>query len=305
MVNMLNQILCYGHSGGIMGYGRIMILGGFNMKRILLSVLAFMTFTACVSAGAPAGDPTWTEPQTVHNQGIKADGIKKVDIKLQNEILNISLSETENISIEILSNHQMGVPLVTIDGKSIKIEQKEKTNKLVNRKCTINITIPKKNSIQTMNIQNGDALSSISDIKVDSFSFKSDGGAVAINNAEISKEAEISTSNADIQISKLSAKELKISSNKGNLNINDAEARNFAVSSDKGSIELDMPKMFDKESTISIGSGTAKVTLPSSADFWTQGDVGSGRFRSEFAQDSNGPKLKYKVGGGDMRILKR
>ena len=275
------------------------------MKRILLSALAFLTFTACVSAGAPSGDPTWPEPQAVLNQGIKADGIKKIEINLKNEVLNITLSENENITIEVLSNHQVGNPQVVIDAKSIKIEQKEKTNKLAKRTCTINITIPKKNNIQTLNIQNEDALSSISDIKVDSFSFKSDSGAVAVNNAEVAKSTEISTSNADIQVKNLSTTEFKISSNKGNLNISDAEAKSFAVSTDKGSLELDCPKMFEKESSVSVGSGTAKISLPSSADFWTSGDVGSGRFRSEFAQDSKGPKFKYKVGGGDMRLLKR
>lgn len=275
------------------------------MKRILLTALAFLTFTACVSAGAPAGDPTWPEPQSVHNQAIKADGIKKIDINLKSEVLNITLSDSENISIEILSNHQMGNPQVSIDSKSIKIEQKEKTNKLVKRTCTINIAIPKKNGIQSLNIQNEDALSSISGIKVDSFSFKSDDGAVAVNDAEVSKNVEISTSGANIQVTKLTCTELKVSSSKGNININDAESRNFAVSSDKGSIDLDCPKMFEKESSVSVGSGTAKISLPSSADFWTSGDIGSGRFRSEFAQDSKGPKFKYKVGGGDMRLLKR
>ena len=275
------------------------------MKRILLSALAFLTFTACVSAGAPAGEPTWAEPQSVHNQALKADGIKKIEINLKNEVLNISLSENENITIEVLSNHQMGNPLVVVDSKSIKIEQKEKTNKLERRTCTVNITIPKKNNIQNLKIQNEDALSSISDIKADNFSFESDAGAVAVNNAEIAKGAEISTSNADIQVKKLSCTELKVSSNKGNINISDAETRNFAVSSDKGSLDLDFPKMFEKESSVSIGSGTAKIALPSSADFWTSGDVGSGRFRSEFAQDSKGPKFKFKVGGGDMRLLKR
>ena len=96
------------------------------MKRIVLSVLALLAFTACVSAGAPAGDPTWPEAQSVLNQGIKADGIKKIEINLKNEALNISLSENENITIEILSNHQMGNPQVSVDPKAIKIEQKEK-----------------------------------------------------------------------------------------------------------------------------------------------------------------------------------
>lgn len=275
------------------------------MKRILLSALGILAFTACVSAGAPAGEPTWAEPQAVLNQGIKADGIKKIDINLKNEAVNIVLSENENITIEVISNHQMGNPQVLIDAKSIKIEQKEKTNKLVKRTCTINITIPKKNNIQSLTVQNGDALSSISDIKVDSFAFKSEGGAVAINDADVSKNVEISTASADIQVKKLSCSELKVSSGKGNINISDAEAKSFAVSSDKGSIDLDCPKMFEKESSVSVGSGTAKISLPSSADFWTSGDIGSGRFRSEFAQDSNGPKFKYKVGGGDMRLLKR
>ena len=54
------------------------------MKRIVLSVLALLAFTACVSAGAPAGDPTWPEAQSVLNQGIKADGIKKIEINLKN-----------------------------------------------------------------------------------------------------------------------------------------------------------------------------------------------------------------------------
>ncbi|MBP5752098.1 MAG: DUF4097 family beta strand repeat protein [Treponema sp.] len=275
------------------------------MKRIVLSVLALLAFTACVSAGAPAGDPTWPEAQSVLNQGIKADGIKKIEINLKNEALNISLSENENITIEILSNHQMGNPQVSVDPKAIKIEQKEKTNKLNKRNCTINITIPKKNSIQYLMIQNGDALSSISDIKVDAFSFKSDGGAVAINDADVAKVVDVSTGNADIQIKKVACSELKVNTNKGNINISDAEANNFSISSDKGSMDLDFPKMFEKDSSVYIGSGTAKISLPSSADFWTSGDIGSGRFRSEFAQDSKGPKFKYKVSGGDMRLLKR
>ena len=219
--------------------------------------------------------------------------------------MNIILSENENITIEVLSNHQMGNPQVSVDAKSIKIEQKEKTNKLNKRSCTINITIPKKNSIQALVVQNGDALSSISDIKVDAFSFKSDGGAVAINDADVAKIVDISTGNADIQVKKLSCTDLRVNTNKGNINISDAETKSFSISSDKGSMDLDFPKMFDKESSVYIGSGTAKISLPSSADFWTSGDIGSGRFRSEFSQDSKGPKFRYKVTGGDMRLLKR
>ena len=291
------------------------------MKKLLTSILLTMALTtASVFAQA-------TQLQTVSAQkGIQTNGLKKIQISLKNERLTIRQNEdTEDktLNIEIVSNYTASYPLFKNDGKTIKIEQKEKTNKLKDRICEVTITVPKDFKIQELKASSDSSDISISDfqalnfdvsissgtlklskIEATDFSASSDKGELTARNIKVSKAAKFSSSSGAITVSDLTADEVVTESQKGDLKFSDINVKKVSMNADKGSLDLTLSKLFEKDSTIRVSSGNAKIYLPSNSTFWTSGSVDRGRFRSDFTQDSKGPRLDIKVGGGDLQVLK-
>lgn len=103
------------------------------MKKFLTSVLAALAITGAAFAQVPL------QIQSVSVQkGIQVNGLKKIQISLKNEKLTIRENEdTEDktLNIEVLSNYTASYPVLKNDGKTLKIEQKDNTNKLKDRVC--------------------------------------------------------------------------------------------------------------------------------------------------------------------------
>ncbi len=290
------------------------------MKKLIASILAAAALTGAVFAQG-------AQLKTVALQkGIVTNGIKKLQISLKDESLTIKQNDdstVKTIDIEILSTHDTANPLFTNDGKMLKIEQKEKTNKLKDRVCYVNITIPKDFSIQEAKIATVTKDITISDLNSQKMEISSTSGAVKLTNIEANeltvsadkggltakkikadKIIRISTSSGDQTFSELKADEIIAETQKGTLKFTDIDTKKVSFNVDKGVLELNLKALFEKDSTVRVSSGNAKIFLPSNSTFWTSGSVDRGRFRSEFAQDSKGPLLNMKVGGGDMQLLK-
>ncbi|MBQ1832673.1 MAG: DUF4097 family beta strand repeat protein [Treponema sp.] len=291
------------------------------MKRLLASILAA---TAIAGAAIAQGTP---QLQTVSAQkGIQVNGLKKIQISLKGERLTITeneSSEDKTLSIEILSNYTSMYPIIKNDGKVIKIEQKDNTNKLKDRICDVNISIPKDFKIHEFRVNSESSVISISDltaqvmevttqtgsiklskINATEFNSSSDKGDINARDIKVDKTAKFTSSNGSMVISGLTADEIVAETQKGTVRITDLTVKKASVNADKGSLDITFSRLFDKDSTIRVSSGNAMVYLPSNSTFWTSGSVDRGRFRSEFTQDSKGPLLNIKVGGGDMQLVK-
>ena len=291
------------------------------MKKFLTSVLAALAITGAAFAQAPL------QIQSVSVQkGIQVNGLKKIQISLKNEKLTIRENEdTEDktLNIEVLSNYTASYPVLKNDGKTLKIEQKDNTNKLKDRVCELIICVPKDFKIQelkvtggkgdiqvtnfkahTIEISSADGDVKISKIESSDFSSSVEKGSLTVRDVKVEKAAKINSSSGNITVSNLTAEEIVSESQKGNLKFNDINVKKVSINADKGTLDLNLDKLFEKDSAIRVSSGNAKVYLPSNATFWTSGSVDRGRFRSEFTQDSKGPLLSIKVGGGDIQLIK-
>lgn len=286
------------------------------MKKIIASILAAATLAGSVFA-----------LDTVASQkGISPNGIKKIQINLKAE--SVVIAETKDkdnsaIDIEILSNYTAAYPLLSYDGKVIKIEQKEKTNKLKDRECKVLITVPKDFKIQETDIKTDSADISVSgftsqkmdldtnsgkitvtDISANDLRVSSDKGDTEAKNLKLDKILNISSTSGNLSVSNIKSVDINAETQKGNMKFDNIEAKKVSFNADKGVLDLRLEKMFEKDSVFYVSSGKAKITLPSNASFWTTGALANGRFKSEFTQNSEGPLLTWKVGGGDMSLLK-
>lgn len=291
------------------------------MKKFLASILA-----ATVIAGA-ASAQAGTQLQTVSAQkGIQINGLKKIQISLKSESITIRQNEdTEDktLNIEILSNYTAMYPVLKNDGKAIKIEQKDNTGKLKDRVCEVNITVPKDFKLQeikintessditiadfrTQKLEIGTKSGAVSLTKVESsdFSVSTEKGDLTVRDNKVEKTANMKSSSGSMTVTNLVADEIITETQKGNVRLSDITTKKISINADKGVLDLNMSKLFEKDSEIRVSSGNAKIYLPANSTFWTSGSVDRGRFRSEFSQDSKGPLLNIKVGGGDMQIIK-
>jgi|GEM_PF-1844333 len=273
------------------------------MKKFVRALMAVALFFG--TAMAFADEPTWPELQSVYFQGIPAKGIKKVTITLKGEALVITKAEDENIGIRVESNFSSANPIVNADAKSIKIEQKDKTNKLNGRNVIVTLMLPEGFEFGDLVITQDTGALTLGTIKGANITVTSAKGSINAESLIADKLLKLSSPSGDITIQSIKAKNLEAETLKGTLTLKGVEADTFTVAAEKGTLEMDVTKMFEKDASVSVGSGNASIYLPDGADFWTTGTVERGRFRSSFPQDSKGALLKVKVGSGELQVTKR
>ncbi len=260
----------------------------------------------------------------VQSYSVPVGKLKSIEVKLKSENLEFKISDTSDATIEILSNLTEANPTVTYNDKVIKIEQKDKTNKLENRKVTVRISLPKKFTVDALKSSadnaavciNGIAAKNMSielgsgtfvgeNLTAENFTLSANTGNVSLKNIIADKCADISTASGTVSAEVIRTKILKASTQKGSANFSKISAASFEVSAGKGKLTAEFEKMITEKSIAETSSGEAKILLPSSAVFYTSANVGKGRFRSTFSSDSKGPLIECRAGSGDLLITKK
>lgn len=246
------------------------------MKKFLAGVIA----AAAVTCSAFAQQEV---VRVAGQDGITIDDkkFKSIQIVLKDEELVFQQNEDEtnqNVSIEITSNYPTAFPLISTTPKAITITQKDKTNKMEGRVCTVTVSVPKNFNARDMKIQTGTTDITLANFDAEKLDVSSESGKIDVSNMKVKGAVSIANKSADIIVSNLTADKLDVSSDSGKIDATKIETKGAVsignkgtdvtvdtitadkldVSSDSGKIDV---KNVETKGAISIGNKGADINV--------------------------------------------
>lgn len=244
-----------------------------------------------------------SEKYSVGNTEITKE-IKDIIIDWTSGNINVVSYEENTIKIEEdtdTTNEKMQLHWY-VDGMTLKVKYAESGNFDITsiKKKDLTLSIPKKVSLDSLEINAGSADITCGDIYIEDLTVTTGSGSVTANS--ITENYDISTgSGATVITAENEADEIKVLSASGAVNIYLSTADVLNIDSASGEINVEAKSISEigivsasgaintvldatpKKCDIKSTSGKATLTLPGNADFKAEINTASGKFNSDFA----------------------
>ena len=252
-------------------------------------------------AELPAADGMYT----VFSQVFTGGAFKKIEINLLTEDFILVSSGADATTLEIRSNYKEKFPVVTQDGKTIKVAQTDKkANTLQGRKCVVKLTLPLNFPPVDFVLSMDNGTASLEPFAAGNIKISMGNGTMDIQRAKADKTISLSMGEGLLTADNIETKSFTTSAKGGNVNIKKLSAEEFSFTMDKGIAALKLAKPFTKQSSLEVGSGSITAEFPAGTVFYNTISVGKGSYRTDFPSNTKGPELKAKFGKGTIVVSK-
>lgn len=243
---------------------------------------------------------------TMFHQVFTGNAFKKIEINLMAEEFILVSSGSDSTMLEIKSNIKEKVPVVTQDGKSLKVQQKDKkANMLAGRICTVKLTLPQNLPPSELVISVSEGNLTLEPVAASSIKITTGTGSLTAGKIRADKDLTLAIGDGRASADAVEAQTLIVTGKKGNITLKGVLAPKFSVSMDKGAASVSMVKPFSQQSSVEVNTGSIDLSLPASAVFYSSITAGKGNYHAEFYTDSKGPELKVKFAKGNIKVSKQ
>ncbi len=243
---------------------------------------------------------------TVFSQVFTGGAFKKIEINLLYEDFILVSSGADSTMLEIRTNYKEKFPVVTQDGKNLKVSQTDKkANTLQGRKCTVKLTLPQNYPPVDFILSVQDGTAALEPFAAGNIKISASTGSITLEKVKADKTISVSMGDSTFSASNMEASSVSVTGKSGTLNIAKLTVEDFSISMDKGTAAFTLTKPFKKASSLEVGNGSIVAYMPSGTVFYDTLTVGKGNYRSDFASDSKGPELKAKFGKGTITVTRQ